>query len=102
MASAQIVHLSNTRIEIHTNSASPCFLVLSDVYYPGWKATIDGNPTHIFQTNYVLRGVMVPAGGHIVHFEFRPKSFYWGAGISIISLFSLFGVCSYWYAKKGR
>jgi hypothetical protein len=88
-ATARVVHLSNTRMEVHTNSKSPSFLILSDVYYPGWKATIDGNPTHLFQTNYVLRGVMVPRGGHVVRFEFKPKIFYIGAGISALSLLFL-------------
>ncbi len=52
------------------------------MYYPGWRATADGIATHLFQTNYVLRGVLVPSGGHVIHLEFRPRSFYYGAGIS--------------------
>jgi hypothetical protein len=81
-ATGQVVHLSNTRMEVQTNSLSPSFLVLSDVYYPGWKAFVDGVETHLFQTNYVLRGVLLPAGSHVVHLEFKPKSFYYGAGVS--------------------
>lgn len=81
-ATAKLVHLSNNRIEIQTNSRSPSFLVLSDVYYPGWEAFINGVRTHTFRTNYVLRGAIIPAGNHIVHFEFKPKSFYYGMGIS--------------------
>lgn len=92
-ATAQIVRLNDTSIEVHTGSSSPAFMVLSDVYYPGWKATIDGAPTHLFQTNYLLRGVMVPSGGHVVRFEFKPTSFYIGAGISIVTLlFLLLGI----------
>ncbi len=104
-ATAQVVHLSNTQIEIHTTSGSPSFLVMSDVYYPGWNATMDGHPTHIFQTNYVLRGVMVPAGGHVVRFEFKPKSFYLGAGISALSLLFLMVFLSYraiYFKKRKR
>ncbi len=100
-ATAQVVHLSNTQIEIHTNSRSPSFLVLSDVYYPGWEATIDGIPTNIFQTNYVLRGVMVPSGSHVVHLEFKPRTFYYGAGISAgSSLLLIFLLIK--LGKKGR
>lgn len=100
-ATAQLVHLSNNQMEIHTNSRSPSYMVLSDVYYPGWKATIDGNPTHLFQTNYVLRGIMVPSGSHVVHLEFKPRSFYYGAGISAGSsvLLILFLIK---LSKKGR
>jgi hypothetical protein len=81
-ATAKLVHLSNTRMEIQTNSGSPSFLVVSDVYYPGWKASVDGVDTRLFQTNYVLRGIMVPSGSHVVHLKFEPRSFYYGAGIS--------------------
>ena len=85
-SSARVIYLSDKSVEMQTNSSSPAFLVLSDVYYPGWKATIDGIPTHIFQTDYLLRGVMVPSGGHIVHFSFRPRSLYIGSGITLATL----------------
>jgi uncharacterized membrane protein YfhO len=59
---------------------------LSDVYYPGWQASIDGKITHIFQTDYVLRGVAVRAGTHVVKFDFRPLPFFAGALLSGLSL----------------
>lgn len=86
-ATAKIVQLDDSRIEVKTNSQSPAFLVLSDVYYPGWQATIDSKVTHIFQTNYLLRGILLPRGNHVIRFEFKPASFHIGAGISIASLF---------------
>jgi hypothetical protein len=89
---AQVKLIRDSVVEIKTSSKSDSFLVLSDVYYPGWQATIDGLPVRIFQTNYVLRGIMVPAGEHLIRFEFRPKSLYIGAGISAVSLFLLFGI----------
>jgi multisubunit Na+/H+ antiporter MnhB subunit len=85
-AAAKVAQLSDTRIEVHTECGTPAFLVLSDVYYPGWRATINGEPAHIFQTNYVLRGVKVPAGYNVVCFEFRPLSFYSGVAVSSCSL----------------
>jgi hypothetical protein len=88
-AIVKIVNLSDLQIDIKTNSSSPAFLVLSDVYYPGWTAKIDGTQTKIFQTNYVLRGVQVPAGEHTIKFEFKPVSYHIGVGISVASLFLL-------------
>ncbi len=85
-ATSNLVKLDDTHIQIKTNSQSPAFLVLSDVYYPGWKAKIDGKSTHIFQTNYVLRGVLIPEGNHVVEFIFSSGSFHIGAGISAASL----------------
>jgi uncharacterized membrane protein YfhO len=61
-------------------------LILSDIYYPGWQAKIDGKLTKIFPTNYVQRGIILPAGNHLVEFEFKPRSFHIGLGITIASL----------------
>jgi hypothetical protein len=85
-ATANVVNLSDTEVEVKTNSSSPAFLVLSDVYYPGWKAKIDEKNVQLFQTNYVLRGVLVPSGEHVVKFEFKSTSFHLGVGISFASL----------------
>lgn len=89
--SSRIKSISGTKMEISYNSGSESFLVLSDTYYPGWRAYIDDTQTHIFQTNYTLRGIVVPPGEHVVRFEYRPKSFYLGAGISLTSLLFLLG-----------
>ena len=82
---AKIEKLTDTEIEIKTSSIAPSFLVLSDTYYPGWQAFVDGQPTKIFQTDYVLRGVEVPAGEHTVIFRYRPTSFHMGLGLSVAS-----------------
>lgn len=85
-ASIQIQEILDNRVLIHTESINPAFLVLSDVNYPGWSATIDGKETEIYLTNYVLRGVKVPAGKHVIDFRFRPLSLYLGAGISFLAI----------------
>lgn len=92
-ASTRLRSLSATVMEVETSAKSTSFLVTSDVYYPGWIATVDGVRTRIYQTDYLLRGVALPAGNHIVRFEFRPQSFYVGGSLSIISLLVLIGMC---------
>jgi hypothetical protein len=57
-------------------------LVLSDQYYPGWRATIDGKSADIYRADTVFRAVCVPAGAHTVRYEFRPTSFYVGVIVS--------------------
>lgn len=85
---ANVIDITETQVELAAQVTAPAFLVLSDVFYPGWKATIDGQSTHIFQTNYIQRGVKLPPGKHIVRFEFYPLSFRVGLGISMASCFA--------------
>jgi uncharacterized membrane protein YfhO len=86
-------------LEVETTANAPAFLVTSDVFYPGWRATIDGAPAELFQTDYAFRGLPVPAGTHAVRFEFSPRSFYQGVFISAASLL-LLGACVFWLKRK--
>ncbi len=59
--------------------------IFSDIYYPkGWKAYLDGNQIEIKRVNYILRGLMVPAGNHTIEFKFEPQSFYTARVLAII------------------
>ena len=88
-SNARVVEISSDRLVVATEATAPAFLVLSDVYYPGWVAAVDNRETELFQTDYALRGVAVPAGKHTVTFRFRPPSFYWGLAIAIAALVGL-------------
>jgi uncharacterized membrane protein YfhO len=59
---------------IKTRCAQDSILVLSDNYYPGWKAAVDGAPTIITKANVTMRAVRVPAGEHVVSFDFAPTT----------------------------
>lgn len=48
--------------------------VFSDIYYPGWQCTIDGQPADVLRADYVLRAVVIPAGKHTIAFSFDPQS----------------------------
>jgi hypothetical protein len=88
-SSVDIIDLSDNSITIKTKSKNEAVLVLSDVYYPGWRATVDESVTKILRLNYILRGVLIPSGEHMVKFEFRPRIFYRGAIITGSGAFTL-------------
>ena len=70
--------------ESHSNIEQ--LAVFSEIFYNlGWKAYIDGVETPHFRVNYVLRGLRLPPGEHIIEFKFHPQAFYTGEKISLAS-----------------
>lgn len=67
-----------TEITIEVEMQTPALVVLADLWYPGWHATVNGAPADIVRTNGFLRGVVVPAGKGTIHLEYWPASFVWG------------------------
>jgi hypothetical protein len=60
--------------------------VFSEIYYPaGWKCYVDGKESQYFRTDWVLRGMVVPAGDHEIKFTFKPASYFVGNKISLAS-----------------
>src|SRR5215831_732101 len=78
-AAASVVRYGPQKIEIRTVASHERFLALSEVYYPGWKARIDGVESRIYRANYALRGLVVPQGEHRVEFVYAPASLRIGA-----------------------
>jgi hypothetical protein len=70
------------RVRIAVNGPSDGFLVLSDSWYPGWVATVDGGDVPIERANVLFRAVRVPAGQHVIEFRYEPRSVRLGAAIS--------------------
>jgi hypothetical protein len=77
---------SPNRVILAVDAAQPGLVVLTDTYYPGWQATIDGQPAQIWPANLTFRAVPVEAGRHTVQFSYRPATVGWGAWISGITL----------------
>ncbi len=90
---AQIVEDKRNQVVIQTDNQNAEPLVLSDNYYPGWKAFVDGEPTNIFQSNCTMRAVAVPAGRHLVSFVFAPTTLrvaaYASVAAAVLTLISL-------------
>jgi uncharacterized membrane protein YfhO len=63
-----IVKYTANKITINTENKGAGFLVLMDAFYPTWHATVDGNPTKVYITNYNFRGIVVPSGEHRIEY----------------------------------
>jgi len=83
LIAAPIERPSDTEVSVQTHGDAPGLLVLTDTYYPGWKAEVDGKPADIVRTNVLFRGVFLPAGHHHVRFIYRPLWFYIGITLAL-------------------
>jgi len=90
------------RIELSAEVGdSGAWLVLSEVFYPGWVATIDGASVQIVRANGLLRAVWLERGRHRVLFRYRPRSFYIGAAFTGLAIL-LLAIVAGWKAMRSR
>lgn len=80
-----VVTESDTEVVVEADVAAAAVLVLSDTYFPGWHATIDGYPAPIYAADHAFRGVPVAGGRHRIVFAYAPASLQWGERISTIA-----------------
>jgi Bacterial membrane protein YfhO len=85
----QITHRTNCRVSLRAKLTHPGLLVLSEGYYPGWRAAVDGLEAPVIRVNVMMRGLALPAGEHEVEFRFRSRSIAAGAVLSVAALASL-------------
>ena len=87
--SASIISYKPNSVSLKTNSDGDSLLLLTDVFYPGWKATVDGKEVKIYRSDYTFRSVVVPGGQHEVKFLYKPLSFEIGKYLALISFILL-------------
>ena len=90
--SVNILKYSPNYVEIEAVAGESKFLILSDTYYPGWKAAVDEEPGKIYRADYILRAVYIKPGRHIVRFTYDPFSFRIGAIITLVTIGALLGL----------
>jgi hypothetical protein len=94
-ASIRLSEYEPNRMVYASESGTEQLAVFSEVFYEkGWQAFIDGEEVDHLRVNYLLRGLVVPGGSHEIVFEFRPRSYYTGTTISIISSLLLLLLCA--------
>ncbi len=104
-ATIRIDSYNDRRISLDVERSEPGFLVLSEIYYPpGWTALLNGEEVPIYKTNYLLRGVPVPAGRHELRLEFHPRSHILGSQISwaanLIQWLIGLGLLAVWWRRR--
>ena len=103
-ASVRIDKYTPLDVVITVQCAQPGLLVLADTWYPGWYARVDGIPAPLYRADWILRAVAVSAGEHRVEFYYSPRSFWAGAGVSLLTLMAVivFGTGSRWKRRSTR
>ena len=79
---AEIIAESPVRVAVAAQMATPGLVVLSDLWDPGWRAWLNGEPKPILRTDHALRGVLVPAGNSSLEFRYEPATFSWGVRLA--------------------
>jgi hypothetical protein len=87
-----------TGVRLIVDVPADALLVLSQIYYPGWQATVDGHRVDLLAVNLVFQGVPLRAGSHTIQISYKPASFRWGAilsGLGVILTGALIGAGRY-------
>ena len=82
-SSAEIVAYGPGEVRVAVDTQAEGFLVLTDMYYPGWTAYVDGQEEQIYRADHLFRAVLLGPGRHEVRFVYRPASFVLGAWVSL-------------------
>jgi hypothetical protein len=80
-----VKELASDQLELTVNAPGSGYVVLTDTFYPGWQATVDGRAVKIWPANLAFRAVAVEAGQHVINFNYRPRSFTFGLWTSIVT-----------------
>jgi hypothetical protein len=87
--SVTITRYEPQRVELVATLERPGLVILADIFYPGWKLTIDGQPAPIYRTNRMMRGAAVKEGRHKLVYTYDPASFRIGGILSITGLLTV-------------
>jgi hypothetical protein len=100
-AAVRIVGYGPNDIRLETDSTAPGILVLSEVYYPGWRAWVDDREAQVLRADFLFRALPVEAGSHRVRLLYDPLSFKIGEGIFGVTALAI-GGWGAWEMRKSR
>lgn len=101
-AHAQIVSYRPDRVVLEATSERPGYLVLTDAWFPGWRARVDGVERPVRRADHAFRAVSISAGHHEIEFRYEPATFFWGLAATLgaaVGLVALLTRSSAWVAS---
>jgi len=102
VASIQVKEYGSDRAVYKVSASGPVLLVVPELDYPGWKASVDSEDRKIYRADYMLRGVFVEGGEHTVIFSYDPESFRKGVVITLASLAAAAGLLAFDLVRRSR
>jgi hypothetical protein len=78
-------------VELSAPAPAASALIVSENFYPGWSATVDGNPVRVWRADMSLMGVELPAGARKLEFDFRSQPYETGKLITLVALLLALG-----------
>jgi hypothetical protein len=101
--SADLQASDSNSLSVHVHAQQAGMLMLSEVFYPAWRAYVDGQPAHIYRADYLFRAIAVPAGDHAVELRYESATFQRGLLISLVSLGVLMlAGCGLWIRQRRK
>ncbi|MFC1708373.1 YfhO family protein, partial [Planctomycetota bacterium] len=96
----RVAEESEATLKFLVEAHSASYLLVTDAWYPGWEARVDGDRAALYRANILFRAVPVPAGSHTVELTFQPASVRLGIAISLATL--LVGVVTLFFAARSH
>jgi hypothetical protein len=87
----RVATYENNRLVVEVSTPRAALLFMSEAYYPGWQAYVDGREEAILRANYIFRAIPVGPGSHTVEVVFQPRSFKVGLALSLLTIVLLLG-----------
>jgi hypothetical protein len=87
----QFIKYTPGHIKLSCTTSQPGLFFISDTYFPGWHARVDGKKTKIIRADYAFQGLWLTQGTHTIELDYNPASFRYGALLSIVGILSLIG-----------
>jgi hypothetical protein len=100
---ARVVRYGANQLEVAVDTSGG-YLLLSEIYFPGWRAEVDGAARPLLRANYALRAVPLQPGDRVVRLVYAPDSLRWGAATTAVALVlgaALFALAPWWERRLG-